>query len=72
MAVKGVDNSLVALNSPTKVDINFKGKKITNGVRLWKVGVSILKGELYGWLKKIRNEDGTAPHGYAHFPEYAT
>lgn len=72
MAVKGVDNSLVPLNSPTKVDINYKGKKISAGVRLWKVGVSILKGELYGWLKKTKREDGSIPHGYCHFPEHAT
>lgn len=72
MAIKGVDNSLVPLNGPTKVDVNLRGKKITNGIRLWKIGVSMLKGELYGWLKHIRNEDGTAPRGYCHFPEYST
>ena len=72
MAIKGTDNSLVPLNAPTKVDVNIRGKKITNGVRLWKVGVSILKSELYGWLKKTRNEDGSIPYGYMHFPEYAT
>jgi phage terminase large subunit GpA-like protein len=72
MAIKGVDNSLVPLNSPTKVDINYKGKKISGGVRLWKLGVSILKGELYGWLKKTKREDGSIPHGYCHFPEHAT
>ena len=72
MAVKGTDNSLVPLNAPTKVDVNIRGKKITNGVRLWKVGVSILKSELYGWMKKTRNEDGSIPYGYMHFPEYNT
>ena len=72
MAIKGVDNSIVPLNSPTKVDINLKGKKIVGGVRLWKIGVSLLKGELYGWLKQTRKEDGSVPRGYCHFPEYAT
>jgi len=72
MAIKGVDNSLVPLNSPTKIDINLKGKKISNAVRLWKVGVSILKSELYGWLSQTKNEDGSTPHGYARFPEYDT
>lgn len=72
MAIKGTDNSLVPLNSPTKVDINYKGKKISGGVRLWKLGVSILKGELYGWLKQTKQEDGSVPHGYCHFPEHAT
>jgi len=72
MAIKGVDNSLVPLNSPTKVDVNVRGRKITHGVRLWKIGVSLLKSELYGWLKQTRKEDGSIPHGYLHFPEYAT
>ena len=72
MAIKGVDNSLVPLNSPTKVDINYRGKKIANAVRLWKVGVSILKSELYGYLAQTKNEDGTTPHGYARFPKYDT
>ena len=72
MAIKGIDNSLVPLNAPTKVDVNIRGRKITNGVRLWKIGVSILKSELYGWLKQTRNEDGSIPHSYLHFPEYNT
>ncbi len=72
MAIKGIDNSLVPLNAPTKVDVNIRGRKITNGVRLWKIGVSILKSELYGWLKQTRHEDGAVPHGYLHFPEYNT
>lgn len=70
MAVKGTDNSLVPLNAPTKVDVNYKGKKIKGGVRLWKIGASMLKGELYGWLKQSRGDSDKAPHGYAHFPEY--
>lgn len=67
MAIKGVDNSLVPLNAPTKVDVNIRGRKIANGVRLWKIGVSILKGELYGWLKQTKSEDDFIPHGYMHF-----
>ncbi|MBR1734630.1 MAG: phage terminase large subunit family protein [Alphaproteobacteria bacterium] len=78
MAIKGVDNSLVPLNAPTKIDINLKGKKITGGVRLWKVGVSILKSEFYGWLKSepIREEKspagGESAASRCHFPEYPT
>ncbi len=67
MASKGIDNSLVPLNAPTRVDVNIRGKKITNGVRLWKIGVSILKSEFYGWLNKpeawrenfLRKEEST-------------
>ena len=52
--------------------INLNGKKTKHAVRLWKVGVSLLKSELYGWLSRSKNEDGSAPHGYLHFPEYNT
>ena len=72
MAIKGIDNSVVPLNTPTRVDINLNGKKTKHAVRLWKVGVSLLKSELYGWLSRTKNEDGSAPHGYLHFPEYNT
>lgn len=72
MAIKGLYSSLVPLNAPTKVDVNYNGRKIRHGVRLWKLGVSILKNELYGWLKLSKNEDGSIPPGYLHFPEYNT
>jgi len=75
MAVKGVDNSLVSLNAPTKVDVNKHGKKIANGVRLWKVGVSLLKSEFYGWLKPeawrenlLRKEESNSQNQITHHP----
>ncbi len=76
MAVKGVDNSLVSLNAPTKVDVNKRGKKIANGVRLWKVGVSLLKSEFYGWLNKpeawrenlLRKEESNSQNQITHHP----
>ena len=72
MAVKGVDNSLVSLNAPTKVDVNKQGKKIANGVRLWKVGVSILKSEFYGWLKtEPKRESPTSLSGGQTSPAVA-
>ncbi|GHU19036.1 terminase [Alphaproteobacteria bacterium] len=66
MAIKGVDNSLVPLNSPTKVDVNFQGKKLKHSIRLWKIGVSMIKGEIYNSLKSRRNEGACL----MHFPEY--
>jgi phage terminase large subunit GpA-like protein len=72
MAIKGVDNSLVPINAPTKVDVNLRGKKLKGSVRLWKIGVSIIKSELFNFLKQRRNEDGSVPNGYMHFPEYNT
>jgi phage terminase large subunit GpA-like protein len=72
MAIKGVDNSVMPVSAPTKVDVNFRGKKISNGIRLWKIGVSMIKGEIYGFLKRRVGEDGIYPQGFMHFPEYNT
>ena len=32
----------------------------------------MVKSELYGFLKQVKNEDGTYPAGFCHFPEYGT
>lgn len=70
LAIKGQDSLLTPLSGPTRVDINLKGKKLKRGVNLWRVGVSILKGEIYNNLKKQREDDKEFPRGYMHFPEY--
>jgi phage terminase large subunit GpA-like protein len=70
MAIKGSAKAVVPLGNPTKIDINQKGTKIKRGVKLWPVGVSILKSELYNTLKLLR-VDEEYPAGYAHFPMYA-
>jgi phage terminase large subunit GpA-like protein len=72
MAIKGVDNSPIPLNAPTKVDVNYKGEKLKHGLRLWTIGVSIIKGEIYNFLKRRKQEEDKIPHGYMHFPEYNT
>jgi phage terminase large subunit GpA-like protein len=56
MAIKGVDNSLVPINAPTKVDINLRGKKMRSSVRLWKIGVSMIKSEVYNSLKSRKTD----------------
>tara|TARA_B100001564_G_C20660853_1_gene681462 strand:+ start:426 stop:2318 length:1893 start_codon:yes stop_codon:yes gene_type:complete len=72
MAVKGRDQATAALGSPTKVDVTSRGRKLKRGARVWPVGVSILKSELYHWLKLTKDEDGESPSGYCHFPKYDT
>jgi phage terminase large subunit GpA-like protein len=75
MAIKGVDNSLVPINAPTKVDLNLYGKKLKGSVRLWKIGVSMVKSEIYNSLK-LRKDDPENQRGQGsplvHFPEYNT
>jgi phage terminase large subunit GpA-like protein len=72
MAVKGFDHLQVPVGQPTPVDINRAGRRVRRGTKLWPVGVSLIKGELYGWLRQeppLRPED-QKPVGWAHFPEY--
>lgn len=71
MAIKGVNRSLVPLGIPSRVDVHFGGRKLSKGVRLWPVGVSLLKSELFAWLRQARPETGQAAPGYAHFPKYS-
>lgn len=71
MAVKGMEQAALPLGQPSAVDVTIAGKKIKRGLKLWPVGVGIIKGELYGWLKLEKPIDGGEyPHGYCHFPQY--
>jgi len=67
--VKGSDSLGVIVSQPRALDVNRAGKRIGR-MKVWSVGVSILKTELYGWLRLERDDDGTPPPGYCHFPQY--
>lgn len=69
IAVKGMGKTLVPLGTPSKVDVTVRGRKLNRGMRLWPIGVSVLKSELYQALNLAKNESGYPP-GYCHFPEY--
>ena len=57
--------------SPSDVDVSREGKKLKRALKLWPVGVSIIKSELYGWLKLDgAGDDGIYPAGFCHFPQY--
>lgn len=68
--IKGSDSLGVIVANPKAVDTNRAGKKI-NRVKVWQVGVSVAKSELYGFLRTEVGEDGSIPDGYCHFPQYA-
>lgn len=72
MAVKGMDNQILQVSQPRYMDIDYNGKKIYRGVRLWPVGVSIIKTELYGFfrLKPPLEEGVDTPVGFCEFPQY--
>jgi len=66
--VKGQDKQGVMLSSPRPVHIRKDGKPVKVGaLKLWNVGVSLLKSELYGWLR-LTNTADAEPDGYCHFP----
>lgn len=67
--VKGQDKQAIMITPPRSVDVSIEGKKIGE-VKVWNVGVSLIKSELYGWLRLNKDENGIAPPGYCHFPEY--
>lgn len=72
MPVKGNDAQQIILSIPKAADVKHSGKKVSNGVRVWTVGVSLLKTELYGYLNlNGAGDDGIYPSGYCHFPQYS-
>lgn len=76
MATKGTDRAKTIVSSPTPVDVNYNGVKISNGCKVWPLGVSVIKGELYGWLKlkrptpEAKAKGEHEPPGACHFPAY--
>lgn len=71
IAVKGMDGLTTIVATPKAVDVNFRGNTIRRGLRVWGVGTSVAKSELYGWLRQPKAIDGFADtFGYCHFPEY--
>jgi phage terminase large subunit GpA-like protein len=69
IAVKGDDGPRPIIGAASKVDINFRGKRMQHGYRVFPVGSDTAKGELYGWLSMPRG-DGDPPAGWCHFPEH--
>jgi len=66
--IKGQDKQNTIIKAPVSVSYNYEGKKIGD-TKLWNVGSSVLKGEIYGFLKQ-KIKDGIVPYGYCHFPQY--
>ena len=72
LVTKGYQNGSAAIGQPSAVEVNYGGKRIKRGVRVWPVATGMLKSELYGWLKLERptEESGEPiPPGYCHFPQ---
>jgi phage terminase large subunit GpA-like protein len=68
IAIKGVGGARALVGAASPVEINFRGKRLQRGYRVWPVGVDVAKSELYGWLQMPRG-DGDPPPGWCHFPQ---
>ncbi|MCC4254137.1 phage terminase large subunit family protein [Sphingobium naphthae] len=72
MAVKGRESIAAqqAIGSPNWQDVTVNGRKLKRGVRLWNIGTSMLKMELYGQLGLEKPVDGEDyPDGYIYLPD---
>ena len=75
MAVKGRESIAAqqAIGVPSWQDVTIGGRTIRKGVRLWNIGTSMLKMELYGQLSLERPTDGTPPpDGFVFLPDGMT
>ena len=77
MVIKGSsgNNPKALLDSSSLVEMNIRGRKTKTGLRLWILGVTIAKAELYSWLKhevptEKELEENGYPHGFCHYPMY--
>lgn len=72
MIIKGSGRMSVVLQPPRVVDVKVKGKRLRRGIKLWMIGVGLVKEDLYGRLhiESPLNDGDPFPGGFCHFPEY--
>lgn len=75
-AIKGVDSLNTYYGTPKPVTLNINGERRAAGIKMWPVGVSVIKEQFYKWLMLRRPTDEQLaegaqwPTGYCHFPEW--
>lgn len=70
--VKGYDELATITAQPRAVDVKQTGRTYRRGVKYWPIGSSIIKSEIYGFLKIDPPVAGSpTPRGLCHFPEYS-
>lgn len=67
--IKGSDSQVMAVGAPRTIDRKKDGKQVWRGLKLYMVGSSFIKRELYDWLVLPRPEEGEPPPGYCTFPQ---
>lgn len=75
-AIKGVGSLTTMLGTPKPVQISLNGLRKDGGIKMWPLGVNVIKEQFYKWLMLSRptdealNEGAEWPTGYCHFPEW--
>ncbi|OQB05792.1 MAG: Phage terminase large subunit (GpA) [bacterium ADurb.Bin212] len=74
VATKGFDNLQTTIAQPKAVDVNQSGRKIRRGIKVWSIGSSHIKNEIYGHLRLNKPTESEMingyPQGYCHFPMF--
>lgn len=68
--IKGQDKQQTITVPPKTIDVKARSGKKTGTIKLWNLGVSVIKSEIYGWLRQEKIE-GPTPPGYMHFPQFS-
>jgi len=71
--IKGDARAPAPVGQPSPIDVGPHGQRLRLGVKVWPVNGSMIKEELYRWLRLERpTEESGSPHppGYCHFPQY--
>lgn len=69
IAVDGRDTYQMIIGQPKAVEFTERGRRKSRSVKLWPVGSSLAKTELYGWLKQVKTSEDV-PFGWCNFPAY--
>ncbi len=70
-AIKGSDALQTIFGHPKDVDISRDGSRLRRASKYWPVGVSVIKSELYSWLRLDgAGDEGVFLPGFCHFPQY--
>lgn len=70
-AIKGSDKLQMSFSAPKDIDLNRNGAKMKRVSKVWPVGVSVIKSQLFSWLMlEGAGDDGKFKPGFCHFPLY--
>jgi phage terminase large subunit GpA-like protein len=70
-AIKGSDGLQMMSGTPKDVELRKDGTRLTRASKSWPVGSSVIKEELYSWLRLDgAGDDGVFAPGFCHFPQY--